>query len=280
MIFNKKTKLLIFFPIILLTGCKYFTYTSLNSICEITPEFCEDLHVIGDCRYQRTTVIRSLHYDKNEPSELNKQILLTELDEYESCLELTLFLQFTRNKQRKKYRIENYLKTQSLIKEHVAESKNTQDPMLAYYLWTRHNDMQAREVFLTAATKKQIKDPRLLIKLATVYTKDNPQEALKQFYNAMHVSQSLKRFSSSNFAMIMTILYQHKKFEDAYVWALIAIKEDEEDEYPINLDIILRKGLPSGVNLITNEGQLQEKADTYYKQLKKGQFKAEAPLLI
>ena len=279
MIFKTSARLLISFSIVLLSGCDLFTNDSLSSICKKSPNFCEDLHVIGDCRYQRTDVIRALYYDKESPNEANKQKLLIELDEYESCLELTLFIQYKRNKQRKKLRLENYLKAQSLMREHVASAKGTKNPMLAYYLWTHHNDLQARDVFLDAVTNKKVKDPSLILKLAIVYTKDSPQEALNQFYNAMRLSKSLEKITPLNFSMIMTIFYQNKKFEDAYVWALIATEADEEGEYPINLDMILRKGLPSGENLITNVEELQAKADVYYEQLKAGKFKAKAPSL-
>ncbi|MCP4326703.1 MAG: DUF2989 domain-containing protein [Psychromonas sp.] len=265
---------------ILLTACDSFNSDNVNTICKNSPELCNDLHKIGDCRFKRSTVIRARHYDKIDPTESNKRKLLMELDDYESCLELTLFMEYTRNKNRNKVRMENFLTTQKLIKEHLLESKGTQDPMLAFYLWTRHQDMQAREVFLTAATKKGIDDPRLLFKLATIYAKDNPQEALDQFFYALQLSKSLDKISVSNFAMIMTIFYQHKQFEHAYVWALIAEKEDTEDEYPINLDLILRKGLSKGKNIIANEEQLSARAQDYYNQLNQGTFKIEAPQLI
>lgn len=79
--------------------------------------------------------------------------------------------------------------------------------------------------------------------------------------------------------MIMTIFYQHKRFNEAYVWALIAEKEDEEDEYPINLDLILKHGVMGGGNVISNETQLREIAQQYYEQLDKGIFQESAPQL-
>lgn len=264
---------------LLLTACKPWVSDNIGSICKDSPELCEDLHKIGDCRFKRTTVIRARYYDKIDPTEINKRDLLTELDEYESCLELTLFMQYTRNKNRKKLRLENYLKAQELIQINLKESKGTKDPMLAYYLWTHHQDMQARRVFLTFATKEDIRDPKILFKLATIYSKDNAQTSLNLFYKALRYTTSLKQTSPATFTMIMTIFYQKKLFEEAYVWALIAKKEDENDEYPINLGLILQKGKSHGDRLILNEVQLRERAQQYYLQLSEGKFQIEAPIL-
>jgi len=279
MIFKTAIQLSLVLSTMLLTACDPLKNDDITSICKDSPELCSDLHKISDCRFKRTTVIRARYYDKIEPSETNQRKLLTELDEYESCLELTLFMQFTRNKQRKKHRLENYLQSQTLMQEQLLESKGTQDPLLAYYLWTHHQDMQAREVFLASATAKNVNNPLLLFKLATVYATDNPQQALNLFYKALRKSQSLEKTSPSTFVMIMTLFYQNKQFEDAYVWALIAEKEDEQDEFPINLELILKKGLSSGEQLITNVDKLEDKADHYYEQLDNGEFKIMAPTL-
>ncbi len=87
----------------------------LGSICKNSPELCSDIHRISDCRFKRTSVIRARYYDKTEPNEQRTYDLLNELDQYESCLELTLSMQFTRNKQRKQQRLDNYLTAQKLL---------------------------------------------------------------------------------------------------------------------------------------------------------------------
>lgn len=280
MIIKTAIKLSFVCSLLLLSACDYLKGDDIGSICKNSPELCADLHQIGDCRFIRTTVIRARYYDKIEPNELHKRQLLTELDEYESCLELTLFMQFTRNKHRKQRRVDNYLQTQKLIQDHLKESTGTKDPMLAYYLWTRYQDMQAREVFLKASTKSNVTDPQLLFKLATVYSKENSQEALDIFYKAFRKTKSLKQIPHSSYAIIMTLFYQHLRFEDAYIWALIAEEEDTMNEFPINLDLILQKGVASGDKLIINVKELQEEAKRYHELLDDGEFNEEAPQLL
>ncbi|MFT6985697.1 MAG: hypothetical protein ACJAT7_001512 [Psychromonas sp.] len=260
-----------------MASCSPFQSDSLSAICESEPQLCDDLHQISDCRYKRTTLIRARYYDKIEPNEAHTRDLLTQLDNYESCLELTLFLQFTRHKERKKLRMENYLTAQKLMEEKLKESKGTQDPHLAYYLWTRHQDLNAKTVFLNAANKKDLTDIRLLTKLATIYSKEDPQRAIDLFYKALRESKSVDALPKNIFTLMMTIFYQNKEFEQAYIWALIAKEESTEKELPINLDLILQKGLINGTKVILNEDALEEQAEVYHNQLTDGIFNSDAP---
>lgn len=262
------------------TSCGPSKKDSLINICQSDPELCSDLHKISNCRYKRTDLIRARYYDKIQPSKEHTIDLLDELDAYESCIELTLFMQFTRNKERKKQRIENYFMTQKLMKDRLKTIKGTQDPHLAYYLWTRYQDLNAKTVFLNAADQKDIKDVKLLIKLATLYAKEDPQQSLDLFYKALQETKSIDVLPKNAFTSIMTIFYQNKEFEQAYIWALLAKEQNAEEELPINLDLILQKGLTNGKKLISNEDVLEDKADAYHKQLTKGTFNLQAPQLI
>ncbi|WP_028863005.1 DUF2989 domain-containing protein [Psychromonas aquimarina] len=265
--------------LLLTAACNPLKSDDLASICKEHPELCADLQQIGDCRYKRTTVIRARYYEKIEPSEIHTRDLLNELDEYQSCMELTLSMQFTRNKERKQHRLDNYLQAQKLMNELLIETKGTQDPHLAYYLWTRHQDYEAKEVFLKAANQKGITDIRLLMKLANFNAKEDPQGALNLFYKALNVSNSIEDIPKSAFLSIMTLYFQNKNFEQAYVWALLAEEQDDNDEFPINLDLILRKGLAKGKKVIANEDELEDMADLYYQQLADGTFTEQAPKL-
>jgi len=279
MILKTAIKLSIVAMTLLLSACDAFKDDKLSHICAEHPELCDDLHEIVSCAYNRTDVIRARYYDKIEPSEYRKRDLLDKLDEYHTCLELTLFMQFTRNKHRKERRLKNFLRTEALIKAEILKNKGTQDPILAYYLWTRFKDEQAGEVFLAAANNEGVSDPRLLFKFATVIVKEDPQQSLDLFYRGLIMSKSLTEIPQSSFVFMMNIFYQHKQFKNAYIWALIAKTVDEKDEYPINLDLILTNGVRGGNKLINNEKQLENKAEEYYEQLRIGAFNAKTPRL-
>jgi hypothetical protein len=273
-------KLSLVFSTLLFLGCDSRKNDDINSICENSPELCADFHVISDCRFKRTTVIRARYYDKIEPSDIHKVELLTQLDEYEACLESSLFKKLSNKANHKEHRFENYFATQAIIKKQLKETKNMQDPLVAYYMWTHYQDSQARQRFLSAASKDDVTDPLLLIKLATTYPKEEPQASLNQLYKALRVSQSLENIPISTFPMIMTLFYQNKHFEEAYIWAVISKRLDKQEEYPINLELILKKGLLGGIKVITNEKDLEALADDYYDALNDGVFKQKAPIII
>lgn len=261
-----------------LSACDSLKNDSLNNICKQFPALCAELPATTDCRYKRTTLIRARYYDHIEPSDLHTRQLLDQLNDYHLCMEATLHLEFTRNKQRKARRLESYLKADALMIETLERVKDTQDPMLAYYLWTKHKDMRARQVFLKAALQKDVSDPRLLFKLATTEIPYNTQQTIDMFYRALQISTSIEQVPTPNVLLIMNIFYQHKQFEVAYLWALVAQKQDRHQEYPINLDLILRGGIASAARLINTdtEQKLQAQADHYFLQLEQGNFNEPA----
>ena len=265
--------------VFLISSCDLFDNKNVTQICKENPELCQNFQSISQCRYKRTSLIRTQYRNKLEPTEKNKIELLDELAGYEQCLERTLRMRLNHDKKRKVGNMHNYFATQALTKKILADSKNTQDPHLAYYLWINHQDLDAKKVFFDAVTHKDTHDVDLLIKAATIYAGNNPQKSLDSFYKALRYSHSFKEFPTSTFTLIMTIYYQNKLFERAYVFALLADKVSDDDELPINLDLILRKGLPHGEQLIKNTDKLEKIADSYYDALKQGNFKERAPEL-
>lgn len=270
---HMRNLLLLLFSSVLF-GCLPNKEISVTSICEDNPELCADLHKISDCRYIRTDVIRARYYYKTEPSGSKKRDLLTQLDRYGSCLELRLTMQLTRHVDRKKQRLENYLTTQQSIKTLLKESEGTQDPVLAYYLWINNHDLHAKQVFIKAATAKGMKDPDILAKLASAYSKTMPTEGLKYFFKAMRSSKSIEEFPKTTFLNVMALYFKKRDFENAYIWAYINKEADFFEGFPVDFDLILQKGTPKGIKKINNEDQLEEIAEKYYQQLKNGTFEA------
>ena len=252
---------------------------TVANICESNPELCADIHKGIDCRYKRSSLIRARYYDKVAPSEENTLKLLDELDDYDVCLELTLLMEYSQKQTQKQKSVENYLTIQKLLSEKLEGIQNSTDPHIAYYLWTHFQDKHAKSVFLKAAMKKNNKDIKMLLKLASAYSGEYPQYALDTFYKALQLTKSLDEIPLTTFTFMMTIYYRNKDFEQAYIWALMANKINHDDPLPINYDLILQKGHRGSKKLIKNEDELQKIADTYYSQLRKGKFKTKAPQL-
>lgn len=267
-------RLLILLSVSILFGCFPEKEVSLANICESNAELCADLHKISDCRYDRADVIRARYYNKTTPSAIQKRELLKKLGRYESCLELTLSMQLTRHVERKQQRIENYLTVQQSIRTITTESTGTQDPFLAYYLWINNHDLQAKHVFIKAATSKEMKNPDILAKLASAYSKAMPAEGLKYFFKAMRVSHSIEDLPQTTFLNIMALYFKKRDFENAFIWAYINKEAEFFEDITVDFNLILHKGMPKGMNKITNEKELVETAEEYYQQLKNGNFNA------
>ena len=272
-IFTFKSLLLILVSFVL-AGCGA-KEKSLSQICEETPGICNDLHVMGDCRYNRASLIRSRYNHLQEPNDNNIKVLLEELDAYKICLAPTLQIAYKRYKDRKQKRLDNYLLSQKIIEQLLKDSVGTQDPNLAYYLWTNFNDLQAKKVFLNAASDPNLKDPSVLAKLAVYYSADEPQRSLDFYYKALRESKNMKQLPKNIFLQLVSFFFRNHKYEETYIWAKIAIDtSDEDDELPpINLELIIDRGF------ITEDAQseLNTKAKKYIDTLEEGIFKEQAP---
>ena len=268
-----KSLLLILIPLFI-SGCGELKRLSLSQICEDAPGICDDLHIIGDCRYQRTSLIRARYEHLQEPNVKNTQLLLEELDGYKACLEPTLHIAYTRYKDRKQKRLDNYLASQKVIEQLLSESVGTQDPNLAYYLWVNYKDLKAKKVFLNAANQPNLSDTSLLIKLGVYYSSDEPQKSIDFYYKALRETNNIESLPSNTFLQLVTFFYRHRLYEETYIWAKVALDTSEEPT-PIRLEMITKKANFSE----KKQSQLNKKAKKYISDLKDGLFNQKTPVL-
>lgn len=273
--FNLASKSLLLICLTLfVSACGDMNTHSMSKICEDKPELCEDLHQIADCRFIRTSVIRARYQHAIDTNESNTRLLLEELDTYKACLELTLQIAYTRYKDRKRKRLENYLKSKELIDGLLKQSVGTTDPNLAYYLWTNYQDLHAKQVFLGAASQPNLADPYLLSKLAVYHSSDDPQRSLNFYYTAFAKSPNLESLPNGIFIQIISLLFKHHLYKEAYLWSVIAT-QSYQNSAPINLEMIVERGYISE----QEQESLSELADQYIESLEQGAFKQQPPTL-
>lgn len=272
-IFACKSLLLILLCL-LLTACDNIQTASISKICANEPGICNDFHQIADCRFMRTSVIRARYQYSLAADEKNTLLLLEELDIYKSCLELTLQISYARYKDRKKKRFDNYLASKSLIDTLLKTARGTQDPNLAYYLWTHNADLRAKKVFLSAEKRPNLTDVSLLSKLAVYHSADDPQLSLNFYYEALHNSKDIETLPKGIFTQLISILYRHHFYQEAYLWAKVAT-ESKLNSAPIDIEKIIKKGYLSE--------KLQKKitalSEDYLAALEDGEFTHQAPHL-
>lgn len=270
-IFSFKALLMICISIFL-TACQSGINKDIKEICLNKPALCEDLHPLADCDAIRNTVIQARHVYDLIPDEKNTLLLLKELDAYKACLELTLEIELTRDKARKEKRLDNYLSTKKIADKVLRSSKNISDPHLGYYLWSNHQDLQAKQVFLKAAEQDDLKDIDLLAKLAVYYHNDDPQRALNFYYNALRYSANIEQLPESLLLQLTSLLYRHQQYQHAYLWARVAT-EISEDNATINLQMIINKGYLS----MRQQKQLNQLASDYIESLQEGLLTPPTP---
>ena len=273
-IFALKSLLLICVSILLI-ACDGFQATNISGMCDEKPAICEDFHQIGDCRFLRTSVIRARYQLEMVSNEKNTIKALEELDAYKSCLELTLQIAYTRYKDRKQKRLDNYLASKKVIDQLLVKSVGTQDPNLAYFLWTNHNDLAAKQVFLNATNQPNISDISLLTKLAIYHTADEPQRAIQFFYDALQKTDNIEALPTGIFIQIIGLFYSHHLYQEAYIWSIVAT-ETNQDNAPINIEKIVKKGYFSK----QLQSELTNISEHYIEALEQGSFSQPAPALF
>ena len=171
-----------------LSGCEKQADT--GSICKNNPELCSDLHVDSWCRYEKGDLIRKRYKLKFIESPSGKQIYqqLLNLEKYNQCIELAAGVQHIFHPERTNDRVRAFgLSAQSLSQlQHT--TKNSQDLYLAFYHWTRFNDMEAEKVVLAAYKAHEIDDILLLSQVASYYQKFDAKQSNIIYLEVLDIS--------------------------------------------------------------------------------------------
>ncbi|WP_372872725.1 DUF2989 domain-containing protein [Shewanella sp.] len=155
----------------MLIGCDNDRNT--DAICKNNPELCEDLHRDSWCRYEKGDLIRQRFVLKSSSSPTGKEIYdqLRFLEVYSKCIELAAGVQHKINVSRTNDRIRAFGISVQNLEELQQSTRGAKEPHLAYYHWSRFNDVSALNVLLKAEADGKIDDPELLSKLAIYFLK-------------------------------------------------------------------------------------------------------------
>ncbi|WP_338057173.1 DUF2989 domain-containing protein [Shewanella piezotolerans] len=166
-----------------LFGCEPTSNT--QKICNKNPELCSDLHKDSWCRFEKGDLIRNRYQLKMTEAPKGEQIFdqLLYLEDYNKCIELAAGVQHILHPERTNDRARAFGLSSQTLAQLQETTKNSQDPHLAYYHWSRFNDIEAGKVLFDAEKNGLIKDIRLKAQLAAHYLKIDPNKS-KQLYAA------------------------------------------------------------------------------------------------
>lgn len=210
-----------------LTGCGDLFEPTISEICESHSEICTDLSLDARCRAERAEIIRLRYYNQDSKDDAYKYPLLLNFEEYLTCVEEVQHIEHVKRKGKEATRLKGVITAQREIKRLSRETKDSLDPYLSYYHWTRYNDKEAFHRFERYAASNRVSDPKLLIALASVQIKTDQQRTIETLYRALSLYTDSDDIDVSIFYSLASVGMDKDNFRLAYVWYGVAEYYDE-----------------------------------------------------
>lgn len=250
---------------ILLSGCGRMT---VRQICAQHPQLCQDIETDGSCRYRRTHVIEARYQRLLHPD--NDQLiypLLLKLERFRDCISKTAQVEAVKNKGRITLRMNSYLAAERAINKLEQEAKQSHDPHLLYYRWSRFDDHAARDEFLELAQKGQLETAELQKFLASYYGANQPRRARQALMKSLSLHSPDEPIDNDVLETLATMYFQSGDYKHSYIWTVMA-NENSDGDVAVQLDFIARKG-----NITRQQRtQLEKIALVHLNEIKKGRF--------
>ena len=212
---------------ITITGCGDLFEPTISEICESHSEICLDLSLDARCRAERAEIIRLRYYNQDSKDDAYKYPLLVNFEEYLVCVEEVQHIEHVKRKGKEATRLKGVITAQREIKRLSRETKNSFDPYLSYYHWTRYNDKDAYHRFERYAASNQVTDPKLLVELASVQIKTDQERTIKTLYRALSLYTDSDDIDVSIFYSLASMGMDRENYRLAYVWYGVAENYDE-----------------------------------------------------
>lgn len=304
----------------LLSGCDTEKKEiSLFEICNESGSLCEKLAVDSRCKALRRDVIINSYYARKEQDEAKKggkeYNVLVSLEEFVNCSEKATFIEYNYNKFKKEDQLNN--RTKPLTEEEIQARKNfkdslkerentrrknyifanymlrgmnqrtkeSNDPFLLYWHWSRNGSEEAIKKLEEKVEKNEIKSYRMKFYLSQYYIKFDEEKSYelmmsslenlpKEEYTNKETSKKIHETKMEGMSIHFSILrqftdyyYQKGDYVKSYIFAkLLKMKNDNTANV---LDIIkyFENENKSSISYIEN------KVEEINEALEEGKFK-------
>ncbi len=227
-----------------LTGCGDLFEPTISEICETHSEICLDLSLDARCRGERAEIIRLRYYNAY------MYPLLLNFEEYLTCVEEVQHIEHVKRKGKEATRLKGVITAQREIKRLSRETKDSLDPYLSYYHWTRYNDKDAFHRFERFAASDRVSDPKLLVALASVQIKTDQKRTIETLYRALSLYTDSDDIDVSIFYSLASMGLDVDNYRLAYVWYGVAEAFDERLNDTQRVQLGQRYALP--VDILDN----------------------------
>lgn len=203
----------------LLSGCN--KTVTISELCDDNPKVCLTFTADTWCKVERKNLL--VHYDlfnKFNTDDERYQVLLT-LEKYESCMAIAAQIEHVKLKEKQENRIKNKDNAKKEIAKLVNESKQSTDPHMLYYRWSRFAESKAINQLLTLEGSNELETPELQLIFATYYTKRNPRKTLAYLFHALELYQPEDTINTEIFVSLSTLFTEKKEYKQTYIWLKI-----------------------------------------------------------
>ncbi|RUO81281.1 DUF2989 domain-containing protein [Idiomarina tyrosinivorans] len=216
-----KTALLTAFAALTLTGC-FEKEMTVRDICEQQPQLCSDIASDNWCNLERRKVIFSRYARLQKDDGEHQYRLLRDLESYSKCMELASRIEHKQLKEKQSARIESYFASMQAIDKLNEETRNSENPLLLYWHWSRNGNTDAIDKLLTIEGSKQVQTPELQLAYATYYAKANEDKTFEHLYRALSLYRKDAEVNPEIAVTLMTLNLARNNAKAAFIWGNIA----------------------------------------------------------
>lgn len=206
------------------------TGPDLAKICSDSPELCNDFNEDSWCKRERVDMIISRNKLKNSQQDVDKYYVLLAYEGYAKCMAHASKIEHIKLKHKKRNRVDNVVKAKQKIKELSDETKNSMQPELLYFHWTRYLNEGALEKFLAMEGSPELETPESQFNLATYYIKRDTDKTLSLLFHALELIKPNESVNKEIFKSLTTIFTDQREYKQAYIWLKVLNLYDPEDE--------------------------------------------------
>ena len=250
---------------LLVSGCDNFSGKTVANMCEEYPELCNDLNPDSWCRAEKANIIKQRYDHLDGYSEKDKYRLMLHFEDYQACIGKAKQIRHIKLREKESGRMKGFLTAQSELKRLAEETRNSNNPYLAYYQWSRHGHEDSLKRFLYQARGGKLDSAELYVLLATYQAKSDTGKAINSLYTALSLYTDEELVDPEIFASLYTLHQQRGSTEQAITWGLIG---SEFEVNNVNMQQLQALAEASGLDI----DKLQSKANAILNRIESREF--------
>ncbi|MEW9796711.1 DUF2989 domain-containing protein [Alteromonas sp. CYL-A6] len=249
-----------------LSGCDKLFEPTLAEICQDNPAMCNDLNQDGWCRSEKAVIIKMRYQHRDDSGEAYKYPMLLAFEDYLKCVDKASGIEHIKYRDKETTRLKGVLTAQREIKRLARETRQSDNPYLAHYHWSRYGDEAALKRFKDYVAANTVTEPQLLVFLAEEEVKNDVRKTVSILYDALALYSDADDINKEIFFSLVSIALELENYRMAYVWQQVTSYYDETAVSSPSTLLALQPDLPVGV--------LDAVADEIISALNSGEFDA------